>query len=585
LSPNQLNGAQQQAVHVNGHCMITAPPGSGKTKVLEHRAEFILTSPAHSVVGVTFTAAAAAELEQRIRKLVPGAGKRVYCGTFHSLCKRQLQASGIRFVLVNEVQQQDLMRRAYVDILGRPGEVQEVSFEEACIFIDWVKSSIEPLVGRSERELLLQEVLDRYQELLHQMGGMDFSDLLSRAVKGMKAGTVKPLPVTHLLVDECQDSDDVQYAWIREHIRVGAIVSIVGDDDQCIFSFRSAAGFRGMEGFRQETSAAHVALLTTYRCANEIITPASRLISLNATRVQKAIRTANHGVGSVMVRHAESPESELLMIADAIRQSGAPQDWGILARNNDLLDGLERILTLADVPYLRLGGMSFWDVKGPSLFLAVCGSLGGDNLIGVDNLLRKCGVGEDLLRRMHLSCHSKHPGSLGRFMNGPAMEGDIGRFQRRIREWHGLLKSGKDRLALYGIAEFIKKNARIYESERSSKLVMKDHQRLDDCARSLSCLKGSLGSRLALLKINESRSPTDDVTRVMTMHASKGLEFRNVWIFGCEQGIVPSSKSTDIEEERRLFYVGMTRAKERLFLSYPLREKGQRSIFLGEAGL
>jgi len=582
-----LNYEQEQAVRVSGHCLITAPPGSGKTKVLEQKAAFLLRNfPGTRVLGVTFTTEAAAELETRIRRLLPDAGNRLVCGTFHSLCKRQIQRAGERFVLANESQQLDLVRCALNTTIRERGAVEPVTLEQANTFIARLKSSCQPPFASSARDTILLETYKRYQQLMEQMGARDFADLVLLAVRGMKASSVEPWPVTHMLVDEYQDTDAMQYAWISLHARSGVIVTVVGDDDQSIYGWRNASGFHGMEKFHREHGAVHVNLGISYRCPREILEAASRLISYNNERVGKYVRSGSPWPGFIRVVRATSRENELKEVAETIRQQGKPGAWGILARNNEQLDGLERALTVKGVPYARSGGASFWESSGPTLFLDLCSSIANKNLIGIDRLLRKCGVSEVQLQRMHAKCDSPGAASLDRFLQVSTWTGKVSALHCLMRSWNGLIHEADIDHAMYDLAAFIKKHVRSQKEGGHAGFALKDHDQLKLCAQSISALRGSLGERLQALRQRDSRSePDGDRARIMTLHASKGLEFANVWILGCEEGVLPSFRSDDLEEERRLFYVGMTRAKSHLVLSWVGHGIEVRSRFLLEAGL
>jgi len=582
-----LNRAQQEAVRVYGHALITACPGSGKTTVLKHRAAHMLqTFPGSVLGGVTFTSESAAELDSRIRSEVPNAGERVICGTFHSLCKRQLTRAGRRFVLISDSQRMELLRRSFIDT----GCGSACEFEDAVQFVDGIKSVVEPLKPPSSSEPRIL-VYERYQQLLQQMGALDFSDLIIEAVRGMESGDVGPVTgasgaVTHLLVDEFQDTDPVQLAWVREHVRQGVQVTVVGDDDQSIYGWRHAMGYEGMNAFRRETDATHIALNLTYRCSREIIAPAARLITHNTDRVQKILETANLSQGAVKVARFNSSEEEVEGLLRAIILSGARGDWGVLARTNAQLDAVERMMVAESIAYVRTGGGSFWDMRGPSLFLGVCQSLGAGDMIGLDELLRKCGVSEHLLERIHRSCKSRQPGALERFLVSKDGDANVGRIRKLAGEWRSMLQKNETRLAMVGIAHFIQHNAKLYEKTPPPAVVERDARMLKQCVQTLSRLSGPIASRLVALRQGEKKGSPDaqDVVRLMTLHSSKGLEFNRVWMLGCESGTIPSRKSP-IEEERRLFYVGMTRAKTELTLSYVLSKLTPRSEFIDECGL
>jgi DNA helicase II / ATP-dependent DNA helicase PcrA len=591
-----LNHAQQQAVRVHGHAVISACPGSGKTTVLRHRAGYLLErDPSCILGGVTFTSESASELLERIQKTVPDAGDRLICGTFHSLCKRQLIQSGRRFVLVNDVQQGELIRRAYAETADEAG----CSLDGAVEFIEYVKSRVDPIIPSIHLESRVL-VYERYQQLLRQMGAMDFSDLLVECVKGMQLGTVQPLStpagaITTMLVDEFQDTDEVQLAWVQAHIgndpaNPKVHVTVVGDDDQSIYGWRSALGFQGLERFRSRNNATHIALNMTYRCAREIIVPAARLITHNTERVEKVLETANKTRGEVHLKRFNSREDEIDELLRAIAASGLPGEWGVLARTNSMIDTIERELSAENIPYVRSGGKSFWEMLAPALFLGVCQSLGAGDMIGVDELMRRSGVGEGRLAKIHAACNSSAPGALDRFLQGALSadpkSGDIVQvIRRRLAEWQRMLRNGEDRLALSGLAKFISENAKFTDKNQSQESLGRDAKTLEHCVNTLARLSGDIGKRLvALRSMDRKKENAEGCVRLLTLHSSKGLEFERVWMVGCEQGILPSAKSP-IPEERRLFYVGMTRAKRQLYLSYVRSPLNPPSMFLQEAGI
>lgn len=582
-----LNRAQEEAVRVYGHALVTACPGSGKTTVLKFRAAFLLrTFPGSVLGGVTFTSESATELDSRIRKEVPDVGDRVICGTFHSLCKRQLVKAGRKFVLVSDVQRGELLRRAYLDTVTRT----HCDYDSAVMFVDSTKSLVDPLLPSPSYEPRVL-VYERYQELLRQMGAMDFSDLIIEAVRGMQTGEIEPIGgtagrITHMLVDEFQDTDEVQLAWVREHVRQGVLVTVVGDDDQSIYGWRHALGFGGMQRFREETDATHIALNLTYRCAREVIAPAAKLITHNSERVEKVLETASRERGFVSIARFNSASEEVEGVLRAIILSGNRGDWGVLARTNVQLDAVEQMLVAENMAYVRTGGTSFWEMRGPALFLGVCQSLGAGDMIGIDELLRKCGVGERSLETIHRSCNSKTPGALHRFIHSKQSDKAIDEIRRRVADWSVMLTGGEARLAMVGIAMMIRTKAQLYEREQKAHVEERDRRNLEQCVNTLSRLSGNMASRLVALRSMEKRGDAgaEDCVRLLTMHSAKGLEFDRVWMIGCDSGRMPSPHSP-IDEERRLFYVGMTRAKRYLTMSYVISKLTPRSMFIDESGI
>ena len=575
-----FNDAQQRAIITPGNCLITACPGSGKTTVLQHRAKHKLTqNPKGRVLGVTFTAEAAAELRNRILKEVPNARDRVRCGTFHSLCKMQLEQSGKRVKLINEVQQTELIRRAYKDA----GDA-DVTFEAASRFIESTKAAVDPILPKDDP---LVRVYEAYQLLLQQIGAYDFADLLVLATRGMQNGEIRAFDVNYILADEYQDSDQVQCAWLIEHVRRGIEVCVVGDDDQSVYAWRNAQGVKGMREFSRVAGATHISLDMTYRCAQEIMVPSALLITKNKERIEKQLMTANRERGEARVLRFESRAKEFEAVARAIALSGCPENWGVLARTNSLLEHLEECIS-PYVPVSRSGGVSFWDVRGPALFLSLCRSLVYGEMLGVDEVLRRSGVTEAQLADVHQRYRSNEPGGLARFLADTRGTGKdpVSRFRLSLQSWARMLPKGPEQttLVLKGIAKYLQNYVTLYDSKRKEEDRIRDMARLDNCARSLSNIGGPLERRLRILS-DEKDEIKKDSARLMTLHSSKGLEFPHVWIIACEEGVIPSPSSVDEDEERRLLYVGMTRAKYDLTISYVISENNPPSRFIRETGL
>jgi len=582
-----LTRAQHEAVQARGHVLITACPGSGKTTVLTHRAAFLLDKHPEAVLcGVTFTSESAAELDRRIRHEVPDSGARLICGTFHSLCKRQLARAGQRLVLINESRSRDLLRRAWRETANETA----VSLDEAVAFIEHIKGQVNPILPSAHGNACVL-VYQRYQSLLRQMGAMDFADLLVECVRGMVDGSVEPVctrsgAVTHMLVDEFQDTDAVQLAWVMEHLRHGVQVTVVGDDDQSIYGWRRALGFEGLEAFRQQARARHISLDLTFRCAREILAPAARLIAHNTARVEKRLETSNRKQGSVRLHRCNSRLDEADHIARHVLRSGQPGQWGILARTNAQLDQAEQVFTANGVPYRRSGGMSFWEYRAPALFLSICRSLGTGDMVGIDALLRGAGIAVKTLERLHNRCRSNEPGALDRFIQSGSKgtRGKLATLRHRITDWRALLLVGNARMAMEGISHTIQHDVRLYASA-SPDITARDKQMLRQCVDVLSRLRGNVLARLAAIHHPaDQEQDSGAAVRLMTLHASKGLEFERVWIMGCERSVLPSDKSP-LEEERRLMYVGITRAKQELHLSCVVSERSVPSVFLDEAGV
>lgn len=601
-----LNPAQRQAVEVIGHCLITAPPGSGKTTVLKERARFLLERyPQSRLMAVTFTSDAAKELEERIRKVMPDVGERLIAGTFHALCLKQLQEGGHRFQLLSDVQQQALLRRAWTETLT-DDERTEIQLQVAQSYIESRKAVVSA-IRPGPKDQRKHDVFEAYQRLLAERGAADFNDLLAMTVKGMGDGSIAPYPVQFALIDEFQDTDAIQFAWARAHWRSGVQTTIVGDDDQAIYGWRGALSIGGMRSFKNEVNATHVNLNITYRCAREVITPAATLIEHNSDRVAKQIQTANRTPGRARVIPLPSREEEVRSVVSAVISSGVPGQWGILSRTNRLLDAIEQRLTAEGVAVSRKGGTSFWEGPVPGFVLSVFASITERNMLGIDMLLMKAGVGEAMLSRIHQAVGSARSGSLDRFLALAPMGGTVGTLQAKLKAWDRLLRNPgvrafeSDDLVVRGVGEYLKANINPFDTRRTAAQIDEGKKLMMSAVDRLLSRNGAASKRLSqrvktLQRSQEEEADDADKVKLMTLHASKGLEFPFVWIIGVEEGVLPSSKATEFDEERRLFYVGITRAIREVTISHVTmpetkvaagtrQSKIPPSRFIAEAGL
>lgn len=577
-----------------GHCLVLACPGSGKTAVLRERAiRKLKLNPKVKGLGVTFSRDAAKELEHRVLKDYPEAAGGFTVGTFHSLCKRQLNEAGIEVNLVSEVQQAAFVKSAWAEVMaGR----SLYSLEDVRVYIEALKAQVDPIIDNPHEDPRAQ-VYYRYQEMLRQRGLMDFSDMLLNAVHKMNTGEVKPWKVGWILVDEAQDCDMVQMHWALSHFRQGVELTVVGDDDQSIFSWRSAGGLRLLDHFRAETGAALITLNTTYRCPQEVIKPAGRLIALNKDRLPKQLRTENMDRGQVKRIVAKDARDEVELMVEHVLESGEPGSWGILARSNAILNAAEK--QIGDrFPVTRSSGRSFWELKYPAIYLALVRSIARDDLLGVDFALRLSGVSENRLSQIHGAYGTRERGALSRYLR----DGGVGhpaeaRFKSLASQWRMMVAKDKVAVALQGIEMYLVGlgDQLIDRARGKSAGVAKERavSNIVSASRIISSMRGNLHARLRVIDspdIDKIENGTDDdqdpdegegPARLMTLHGSKGLEFKHVWMLSCDAGVIPSRGSLE-EEERRLFYVGMTRAKQRLFLSYASQHP---SIFLTESGV
>ncbi len=565
----ELNQYQARAVNAAGHCSVLACPGSGKTRVLSMRAARLLSeNKTGRLCAVTFTRDAAAELKTRILQLCgEREAQRLAVGTFHSVALSQIRRiknlSGIK--LLSDGERIGLLRRCYSQYKC------DTPFEKVQSAIDRAKSKLsEPIF----EDVAVEDVFHAYQGLLATERGMDFSDILLTVVNGIRDGSIKPLSVRWLLADEFQDADEVQKQWVLEHGKAGIEVTIVGDDDQSLYSFRNALGYQGMQDVTQLLISQEITLPINYRCAPNILAHASSLIAHNPNRANKTIEAHRTASGSIKVHRAADRFDEAARVVKAIKESTG-QTWAVLARTNSLLEIIEAEMLVNGIPYRLSGGRSVWDGMVGSALVGLLKSLQTDNWTGMANALSMCGIKSDLLNldHSHKSCDQMLEKIRAHMADDDARAIKvIDSVRRGCGDWRKQMADGNTSLAVYAAASWLSQHLKSDRGNLLKKL-----------ASVIAKLNGSLAQRLnTLSRLKDSGNVVTGVV-LSTLHGSKGLEFDCVWIIGAEDNNLPHPDSTE-DEERRLFYVGMTRARNRLEISSSL-EDGLESRFVKEAGL
>lgn len=581
----QLNPEQQEVVDHDGHSLVVACPGSGKTRVIVVKIGHILSrNPKSRVCAVTFTRDAANELKKRLVDDIGSeiVNKRTRVGTFHSLAIRQLRAYGQIGKVASPAEQQIFVQRALASCEA------DITYEEAVQTIETVKSSRGPV---PEEDSPLYQT---YAALLKRAQVEDLYDVLKKSLTLMQQGVVPPYPVEYMLVDEFQDTDEIQLAWVLEHVKAGTRVTVVGDDDQSVYSFRRALGYQGMDRFRTATGATLIALGTNYRCRSEILSAAETLICHNQERIEKTLRAARGEGGKVSSQRYSSRTQEAEALIEAIQPSLIPLQndswftytvpagqWAILARNRRTLDIVEEALHARRIRYVRPPSESIWTRPPFVFFISMLRSVQSGAADGIDQTLHFSGFTQEHLEIVHDALR----GELWRLLEGESIQklaglpDDISKtlqsFSTCASGWRSQARQGNYKLAILGVAEWF-----------ADRIRKPDEKELfQSLSESVCRLNGSLAQRVNTLTLPSNGNGDEEGpsgVSLMTMHGSKGLEFDNVWIIAAEDGVIPSPKNPVYDEERRLMYVGMTRAKNVLFMSSRVTE--QPSPFVLESG-
>jgi superfamily I DNA/RNA helicase len=557
-----LNQNQQDAVLAEGDLLVSAPPGSGKTTVIVNRGERLLKTGPGNIIAISFTKDAASQLKDRFSKKIDNQlSRRVLSCTFHRLCILQEQQAKIERVrkLIGEHERSKLIK----SLLAKR---KSLDYEAAVTGIDYFKSMVTPSLGHDDISLLFMD----YQSALDKMQLMDFSDLLLNGVRDIKEGIVKPLPAKWMLVDEFQDIDEVQYELIMLYRQHGTEITGVGDDDQSLYSFRHALGFAGMMRFLQDTQAKMITLTTNYRSGPLIIEKAVNLIKHNESRVPKEMQSGNPIECNIELAFYDKLE-EADEVCKTIMTTGSSfENFAVLARNNRQLDPIETALKSKQIPYSRTGE-KFMDLPEPQAVVSLLRSLSDDSSIGLHHTLTWMGVSDVLLESFTNDHHCELNSFYAHLPKDNPNKKPIKDFLEIYSQWLSLLEEGgKEDLVVKGVASFFKR----FCDE-------KKHKMFDSASTVLTRYKGSIKQRLGQLMQDNSEKSSG--VSLMTMHSSKGLEFDNVCIVSANDAILPGDATVDavIQEERRIFYVGLTRAKTNLFIS--CTEKPTR--FIAEAGI
>ncbi|CAB3808202.1 DNA helicase II [Paraburkholderia ultramafica] len=560
---DELNPQQREVAQLRQNCVAIACPGAGKTKTIATKAALLLQEDAAVVGAVTFSKDAAIELRERILGAAGKAvKKRLIAGTFHSLAFKQLQRPGARALdIASDGDRLGLLIRVMQD-LGLEGKAEDV-----IPTIEKIKTNF----GRCDAESADGQLYHAYQDALARNGKIDFQDMLRLAVEGMQNGTILPYPFKYLLVDEFQDTDPLQYRWIELHAKAGSIVTVVGDDDQSIYAFREALGYRGMESFIKEFDAKPVVLGSNYRCRSEILAAADRVIRNNVDRIAKVLRAEKGAGGRVLAsRHADEYVEATAAIEALAPMLENGKTCAILARTNRILDPLETVCRSHGVKYYRASGASVLSRPEGALMCNLLEIVERIKETGLDAVLAHLGLRAEQLRALHANMGVELTQKARAELVELGLPEDVAtnyrEFMKRLTEWRGLCDRKFYSLVLSGVSEWMLK----YTKKESG---IRTIQATSDV---LSRLTGTFAERLLFLR-QDNNQPTPGALILTTMHSSKGLEWDHVWIARSEETVVPDQKSTE-PEERRLFYVAMTRARESLTISGTAKNFASRFV-------
>ncbi len=613
LDLDSLNPEQKEAVlHSGGPMLIFAGAGSGKTRVITARIARLLeqgTYPSR-ILAVTFTNKAAREMRERVEHLVGASSRGMWIGTFHSLCARLLRMEGLaigldpNFVVYDDGDQLSLIR----DILKKKN-IDDKAIQPRAVLSEISRAKEKLLTPEkyAERatgffERVAVEVYKAYQAGLTKSNALDFDDIIFYADRLLEqSGTVREKyqeRFQHVLVDEYQDVNYAQYSLIHRIAEKHRNIVVVGDDDQSIYAWRGADVSLILKFGSDYPDARIVKLEQNYRCTQTILAAANAVIRHNRSRAAKELWTENEKGVPIDLTMCGTEQDEAMHIASGILgdvRSGrrSYKDCAVLYRTNAQSRALEEAFLTMRVPHILVGGQRFYErkeIKDMLAYLRLVHNPRDDVSFKRSVNVPTRGIGATSLANLEVYANQRGM-SLFEAASDQAFQASM---QKKtagaFRAYLGAIQSGQDLIAGKDVTPIFK--AVMTESgyldalkaERSEESLgrLENLQELqtvtqqydattEDDERSLG---GFLESVALVADVDSLEEGSDGVT-LMTLHTAKGLEFPVVYLAGLEEGVFPHSRSlgsdSQLEEERRLCYVGMTRAKQELHLTHAHR--------------
>ena len=609
----ELNPAQREAVEaISGPVLILAGPGSGKTRVITHRVAYLITvcgvNP-RRIMAVTFTNKAAREMSDRLHSLVSGSAGELTLGTFHAICARILRQDGMaldinpRYVIYDASDQQSLLKRAMLAIGIDP---KQYSPQAVATAISWAKSHLLTPAdyvrrGRSYFEEIVSRCYERYQQLLTESNALDFDDLLMKTVqlfrKSPETLSRYQSRYLHLLVDEFQDTNLVQYEMVKQLGAKHRNICVVGDPDQSIYSWRSA-DLRNILSFENDYPDAKLVLLEqNYRSTRTILDTASSVISANELRKPKNLWTDNEAGELTRIVETYTEQDEAQFVVNEIERlvdlrEAKLGDCAVMYRTNAQSRVIEEAFVRYGTPYKLVAGTRFYErreVKDVIAYLRLVHNPQDTvSLMRVINVPGR-GIGQQTLARLSDRARSLgiSPSEALRLIAEASEKDDVPEHPlspRAVRLLADFWMMLEGLIAKSRELDLVELFDTVVESSGYQRYIMSGddgEERWDNIlelrgvAQEYRYLKSTEGliaflEGVALVSDIDSLDETTDRVTLITLHQAKGLEFPVVFIVGMEERLLPHVRSFDdpaqMEEERRLCYVGITRAKQRLYL-------------------
>lgn len=605
-----LNKEQQQAVKTTeGPLLIMAGAGSGKTRVLTHRIAYILLEKGvnpYNILAITFTNKAAREMKERINGILGGAADEIWISTFHSMCvrilRRDIDRIGINrnFTILDTTDQLSVIKG-----ILKEKNIDSKKFDPRGI-LSAISSAKNELIDAKQYgkytgnyfENIVSDVFEEYEKRLLKNHSLDFDDLIMKTIQLFKRVPevleYYQRKFQYIHVDEYQDTNKAQYQLVHLLAAKFQNLCVVGDSDQSIYGWRGA-DIANILSFEKDYPNAKVILLEqNYRSTKNILQAANHVISNNVKRKPKNLWTDNEKGEKIQYYRADTEQGEALFVTGKIKELVETKqrkfsDFAILYRTNAQSRAMEEMLVKANIPYTIVGGTKFYDrkeIKDLLAYLRLVANLDDDiSFVRIINVPKR-GIGATSLDRI-AQYALQNEMSMFRALGEVERIGLSAKAMKACREFYQML-SGlnqmQEYLSVMELTEEIIKRTEYREMLQAEK-TLEAESRLENIDEFLSVTKNFEESSedqtliafltdLALVadidQLDKEENVKDAVV-LMTLHSAKGLEFPVVFLIGLEEGVFPHSRSlmeeNDMEEERRLMYVGITRAEEELYIT------------------
>ncbi|GGA53246.1 ATP-dependent DNA helicase PcrA [Kroppenstedtia guangzhouensis] len=605
-----LNPDQRLAVETTeGPLLIVAGAGSGKTRVLTNRVAHLLSEKRihpWNILAITFTNKAAREMKDRIHALAGAEAEEIWISTFHSMCVRILRRDIDRigynrnFTILDSSDQLTVMKQILKEKNLDPKQIPPRGLLHR---ISHGKNRLQTARDMKERaqsymDELAAEIFETYQDKLRTNQSLDFDDLLTETVRLFRQVPEvldfyrKKFQYIH--VDEYQDTNHVQYVLIRllaEHHRN---LCVVGDSDQSIYRFRGADISNILHFERDYPDAQVIKLEQNYRSTQTILKAANSVISYNRERKPKDLWTENEAGEPVQLYEAENEHEEAYFVADTVvkeRKNGKGyKSFAVLYRTNAQSRVLEEVLMKSNIPYRMVGGLKFYERKEIKDLLAYLRLVvNPDDDLSLRRVINvpKRGIGQATVDKIAAFADREGISMMQALLEVEGI-GLSNRFLRPLEKFTGLIKELNAMMEYLSAGELTEEvlERTGYREELMKEETVEAASRLENIDEFLSVTREfeeknedkslvAFLTDLALISdvdtLEEDPDAPEDAVTLMTLHSAKGLEFPQVFLVGMEEGIFPHSRTLDdpeeLEEERRLAYVGITRAEEKLYLT------------------